>query len=102
MSTFKKQAPSSTGEAPKKHKREVVASRNKGQAGKSDYIKFSKDCSFKAGDILNLQVKEEEMQQVMKRIEEGKLSEEFGADILERLEKIPSFVVYNLVRINKD
>jgi hypothetical protein len=74
-----------------------------GTVRKSDkgsfYIKFDKDVSFKAGESISLQNKAEEL----KSLEENrsKISEDVYQKQLERIEKKPDWIKFELIRFTK-
>jgi len=86
-----------------KYKRFVVGSVCKAKdAGKPDYIKMGADINLKKGDILNLESAKAQLESLEASMANGKLSAELGAKIKERLEKIPSFVRFQIVKISKE
>jgi hypothetical protein len=85
-----------------KSKRTVIGSIIKGQDGKTDYIKFSQDINISNGDTFSLDSKSESLKRVQTAKESGKLSEEIAAEIEERINKIPDFVRFNIVKISKE
>lgn len=83
-----------------KKKRVVVGSVVKGkEKGDSDYIKIRKNITLKEGEILRLESKAQQISQLKEAIEGGKLSGDLGAEIMERLEKIPDFVRFEISRL---
>jgi len=67
-----------------------------------DYIKVYQDVVLKKGDYLNLETKDEQIKSVNKAKENGKLDEEMTNKILERLNKIPDFVRFEIVQVKKE
>ena len=84
-----------------KYKRTNIGSVVKGKDGGADYIKISKDITLKQGDFLNLESKAQQMKSVQEAVTSGKLSGEVAETIMENLEKIPDFVRFQIVRIEK-
>ena len=84
------------------YKRMVIGSIVKGKDGKPDYIKMSKDVSLKQGDFLNLESKSSQLKSLEAAIADGKLTGEIGESIKDRLEKIPDFVRFEIVKVSKD
>lgn len=69
----------------------------KGKEGKSDYIKISQDVTLKAGQFVNLESIAYKKASIEKALAEGKMSEELATKALAAIEKIPSFVRFELV-----
>jgi hypothetical protein len=84
------------------YKRTVIGSIVKGKDGKPDYIKMSADVTLKQGDFLNLESKASQLKGLEAAVANGKLSGEIAETIKERLEKIPEFVRFQIVKVNKD
>ena len=84
-----------------KYKRTVVGSVVKGKDGKPDYIKVSKDITLKQGDFLNLESIAMQLKSLDKAVTDGKLSEDLAEKIRSNLEKIPDFVRFQIVHIEK-
>lgn len=84
-----------------KYKRINVGSIVKGKDGGADYIKISKDVMLKQGDFLNLESKAQQLKSVQEAVSNGKLSGEVAETIMENIEKIPDFVRFQIVRIEK-
>lgn len=84
-------------------KREKVGSilKSKNQ-GEPDYIQISKDIALKKGDYLSLESKSSKIKGIKAGLESGKLSEEFGNKLLEEAEKIPEFVRFEIIKVNKE
>lgn len=64
---------------------------------KPDYIKFEKDVSVKAGDIIRLETKKFQLESLASAVQAGKLSGEQAEKAKERIEKIPDFVRGELI-----
>lgn len=84
-----------------KFKRLTVGSVVKGRDGKPDYIQMSQDVVLKKGEYLNLESKSSQMRSVESAIKDGKLSQEVGESILEKLGKIPDFVRFQIIKVEK-
>lgn len=84
-----------------KYRRTNVGSIVKGKDGGADYIKISKDIMLKQGDFLNLESKAQQLKSVQEAVSNGKLSGEVAETIMENIEKIPDFVRFSIVRIEK-
>ena len=67
-----------------------------------DYIKIDQDITLKKGDILNLESKKSRLAQVEKSLAEGKLTDEVADKIKEEIDKIPEFVRFQIVKVNKN
>lgn len=83
------------------YKRTTIGSIVKGKEGKPDYVKISKDVTLKQGDFLNLESKASQLKSVNEAVQSGKLSGEVAESIIENIEKIPDFVRFQIVRIEK-
>lgn len=101
-----------------KYKRTLVGSIVKGQqekdpsgqlvvdkAGKPvmkpDYVQVSNDVVLKRGDYLNLESKTMQQKSLDGAVKAGKLSGDAQAAVQERIDKIPEFVRFHIVRIEK-
>lgn len=86
-----------------KWKRTVVGSVLKPKDGNSggDYIKFSQDVVFKKGTTLKLESKKQQLENLQGAASAGKLSADQAESIKERLEKIPDFVRFEVVHLEK-
>lgn len=83
-----------------KYKRNVVGSVMKSQdAGRPDYIKFSQDVSFHKGDYLSLESQKFQLDSLESAQTSGKLSAELADKIRDRLNKMPEFVRFELVKL---
>lgn len=69
---------------------------------KSFYVKFTSDAVFKAGDTVSLQSKQQQIDSAKSAYENGKLSEEMFEKITERVNNIPEFVKFQVVRLTKE
>lgn len=76
-----------------KKKRNVVGSVLKSKDGGADYIKM------RDGKIYKLESQKQQLASAQKAIEEGKLSGEIGAKVIERIEKIPPFVRFEIIEL---
>lgn len=82
----------------KKRKRTIVGQicKNK-DPNKANYIQFSKDVNLKAGDYLQAESKSFQLKSLAQAMSDGKISEEIGTEIRERVEKIPDWVIAQLI-----
>lgn len=69
---------------------------------KSFYIKFVTDAVFKAGDTVSLQSKQQQLDSATEAFNEGKLSEELLGKITERVNNIPEFVKFQVIKLSKE
>jgi hypothetical protein len=69
------------------------------EAGQPDYVKINKDVTLKQGQTLRLESKKQQIDSAKAAIAAGKLTGDLGATILERLEKIPDFVRFEIVSL---
>ena len=84
-----------------KWNRTVIGSVVKGKEGKPDYIQISNDVILKKGDYLNLESKKTQLESAESAIKAGKLAGDAQAAVLERINKMPDFVRFHIVRIEK-
>ena len=82
-----------------KFKRRVVGTICKGKEGKGDYLKITED--IKAG-FFNLESKKSQLDNLEKLINEGKVSGDFAETIRARIENIPDFVRFQIVKVEKE
>lgn len=89
-----------------KFKRRTIGSVVKARDGGSDYIQIRKDLTepvvLKAGQSLRLESAEAQSLGVTKALQEGKLSEENARKALERIQKIPVFVRFEIVELTQE
>ena len=69
---------------------------------KSFYIKFVADAIFKAGDTVSLQSKQQQIDSATDAFNNGKLSEELLTKITERVNNIPEFVKFQVIKLSKE
>lgn len=86
-----------------KWKREVIGSfmKNKDE-NKAPYIKFKADVSFKEGDYVSLENKKFRLSSLEQTLAAGKISEETAAKIRENIEKMPDFVIAEVVQVSRE
>ena len=84
-----------------KFKRLTVGDIVKGKDGKPDYIKISNDVVLKRGDFLNLESKASQTKSIETAVKDGKMSEEIATSVMERVNKIPEFVRFQIVKLEK-
>lgn len=90
-----------------KYKRQTVGSVLKSKDGKSKYIKINlgKDggsVTLNHGDILSVESKAEQLSSLSGAVSSGKLSSELADKIAERINKIPDFVVAEVILSSKN
>lgn len=85
-----------------KTKRVSVGSVLKGKEGAPDYIKIRTSVTLKEGQVLNLQSAKQQREGVEKALKDGKMSEELAKKILERIDKIPDFVRFEVVLLTNE
>ena len=84
----------------KKKKRVVVGSIVKSkEKGKPDYIKVRGDHKLTDGQFINLESAASQLASLEASVAAGKIDEEFAQKIRDRIEKIPSFVRYEMVML---
>lgn len=71
-------------------------------ASQPAYIKIDTEVSLKKGDILNLESKKSKLASLEKNIENGKLSGDLADKIREGIDKMPDFVLFEIVKVTKD
>lgn len=64
------------------------------------YIKITEDVNLKKGDFINLENKALKLASL--EANKGKMSEEVYNSAMERIEKMPDFVSFELIRVTKD
>lgn len=77
----------------------TIGSVVKGKNGKGDYIKISRDVTLKEGTYLNLESKADQQKRLTESIENGKLSGDFAQKLQDRVNKIPDFVRFEIVKL---
>lgn len=85
-----------------KKKRVVVGSLCKpreedSSKGYPNYIQIKDDVTFKKGDFIRAESKKFQLTSLEKAVADGKLSPELGEDIKKRIEKIPDWVIAELI-----
>ena len=80
-----------------KFKRRIIGSVVKDKNGGSDYIKISQDVLLKQGQSLRLESAKFQRENLEKALLEGKLSPELGDEIVEKINKIPTFVRFQII-----
>lgn len=70
--------------------------------GESDYIKIDTEIVLKKGDTLSLESKKSKLASLEKNVENGKLSGEVADKIREGIEKMPNFVRFEIIKVNRD
>ena len=86
-----------------KYKRAVVGSVVKSkEAGKPDYIKVNGNHVLKDGQYLNLESKQFQLSSLEEAVKNGKLSGDAAQAARERINKIPEFVRFQIVSVEKE
>ena len=83
-----------------KWNRTVVGSVMTGKDG-STYIKIRDNIAFTKGQTLNLESKKMQLQSAEAAIASGKLNGEVAEKVIERINKIPDFVKFEIVKLEK-
>lgn len=68
---------------------------------KSNYIKVNEDINLRKGQFLSVESKKFQLSSLEKAIKAGKLSEEAGLKARARIEKIPDFVLGDIILVEK-
>lgn len=86
-----------------KYRRTVIGSvvKNK-EAGKPDYIKVNGAHVLKDGQFLNLESKATQLASLDDAVKAGKLSGDVAEAARERINKIPDFVRFQIVAVEKE
>lgn len=71
-------------------------------ASQADYIKIDNDIVLKKGEFLSLESKKSKMETLERNIADGKVSGELADKIMEGIEKMPTFVRFEIIKIIKD
>ena len=77
----------------------ILKSKNEGE---TDYIKISEDIVLKKGDTLSLESMKSQLASLERAVENGKLSQEVSDKMRVNIEKMPSFIRFNIVKVTKD
>lgn len=86
-----------------KWNRKVVGSFIKSKdATKPPYLKFKEEVTIKEGQFIRVENKKFQETSLQQAIASGKLSEEIGEKALARLEKMPDFVLADLVILSQE
>jgi hypothetical protein len=64
-----------------------------------DYIKIKSDFDLKAGQILRLESAKSQLASLDEAVKSGKISEDFGGKVRERIEKIPDWVRFEIIAL---
>lgn len=86
-----------------KFKRTIVGSvlRAKDE-GSTPYIKILEDVRLAKGSTLRLENKKSQLESLNKAVENGKMGAELAAKITENINKIPDFVLFQIVQLEKN
>jgi len=71
-------------------------------AEKPDYIKVNTDITLKKGDILNLESKKSKLEGIDTAVQNGKLSQDKADEIIEKINAMPEWVRFSIVRVVKN
>ena len=71
------------------------------EAGQPPYIKFNEGFTVEKGDTMSLESKKSRLESLQKGIASGKLSEELAEKIEESINKMPDYVMFNIVKVIK-
>jgi len=67
------------------------------------YVKFNKNCSFNEGDCVNLESKKQQLDSIDDAVSAGRLTDETMVnEIKERINKIPDFVKFEIVKVSRN
>lgn len=86
----------------KKYRRRVIGSVLRSKDNPKDmYIKLREDVVLKAGEIVRLESKKQQLESLEAAVAAGKIGEEFAASRRAAIERIPDFVVSELIKLNQ-
>jgi len=86
-----------------KYTRTIVGSVLKSKtAGTPDYIKIKTDVTLKAGTVLRLENKAQQLKNLDEAVEKGRLGEDIAEKIRANINKIPDFVRFEVVQLEKN
>jgi len=83
-------------------KRKVIGSVVRGKEGKPDYIKVRGTHVLKDGQFLNLESKDQQLASLDAAVASKKVSVETAAGVRERINKIPDFVRFEIISIERN
>ena len=70
---------------------------------KKFYIKFNKNVSFNEGECINLESKKQQIASLDEAVSSGRMKNlEMAAEIKERLENIPDFVKFEMIKVSRN
>ena len=91
-----------------KHKRTVIGnlskpdeSKNKSGAKQSPYLKVKKGVVLKEGQIIKFESAKFQLESLEEAIKLGKLSEDVGGQIRERIQRIPEWVISEAILLEE-
>lgn len=70
--------------------------------GFPNYVKIKDNITLKSGEFLRAESKAFQLENLDKAMKEGKLSEEVGTTIRTRIEKMPDWVLAELIVLRED
>lgn len=85
----------------KKLKRRVIGSVVKAKEGNGSYIKIREDVVLKKGQSLRLESAKAQLTSLETAVSAGKLSEEMAEKVRERISKIPSYVMFEIIQLSE-
>lgn len=86
-----------------KYKRTVVGSVCKQKEDPSKfYLKIRDDVKFLKGTMLSLESKKQQLESLKSAVAAGKLSDDVAEKVEERINKIPEWVMFEVVQVNKE
>lgn len=71
------------------------------EAGKPDYIKIRDDLALRKGQTLRLESQKFQLESLLGAVQAGKVSQEMGEKIKERIDRIPDFVRFEIVLLEE-
>lgn len=88
------------GSVMKKSEEKLKHKDENGNLVKEFYIKITEDVTLRKGDFINLENKAIKIASLTSN--KSKMSEEMYESARERIEKMPDFVTFELIRVTKD
>jgi len=66
------------------------------------YIKIKQDISLKSGDYLNLESKQNQLDSLKGALERGSIDEDVYEKLVEKVENMPDFVKFSVIKLTKN
>lgn len=86
-----------------KYKRTIIGSVLKSKnEGEPAYIKINEDVKLAKGSTLKLESKKFQLESLAEAVEAGRLQGDLAEKIQERIQKIPDFVLFQIVQLEKN